>query len=165
VTTSLGITHIISVLDFIPTFPKEMQHIKKIHVMLSDSFREKITPHLDNTTAFIREALQSNPENKILVHCVMGISRSATVVCAYLIAEKAMTAPAAIDFVREKRAIVCPNIGFRRQLDEYAARLHGTTEEIEIQAKLADVPKNIRDFKLWMGRVINKKKEVGSIAS
>lgn len=67
VATSIGITHIISVLDFHPTFPNEMQHIKKMHVMLSDSFREKITPHFDETTAFIREALESNPENKVLV--------------------------------------------------------------------------------------------------
>lgn len=67
VATSLGITHIVSVLDFHPTFPNEMHHIKKLHVRLSDSFREKITPHLDDTTAFIREALQDNSENKILV--------------------------------------------------------------------------------------------------
>jgi atypical dual specificity phosphatase len=69
VTTFLGITHVISVLDFNPTFPNEMQHVKKLHVMLSDNFREKITPHLENITAFIREALESNSENKILV-CV-----------------------------------------------------------------------------------------------
>ena len=67
VATFLGITHIISVLDFHPTFPKEMKHVRKMHVMMSDSFREKITPYLDDTTEFIREALESNPENKVLV--------------------------------------------------------------------------------------------------
>lgn len=94
----------------------------------------------------------------------MGISRSATVVCAYLIAEQGMTASAAIDFVRSKRPIICPNVGFQRQLIEYATSLHGT-KEMEMQVKLADVPKNIRDFKLWMRGVINKKKEVDSVAS
>ena len=67
VSSSLGITHIISVLDFHPTFPHEMHHIKKLHVRLSDSFREKITPHLDETTTFIRDALKKDPTNKILV--------------------------------------------------------------------------------------------------
>ena len=67
VATSLGITHIVSVLDFVPTFPNEMQHIEKMHVRLSDNFREKITPHLDHTTTFIREALEGDPENKVLV--------------------------------------------------------------------------------------------------
>jgi len=132
---------------------------------LSDNFREKITPHLDKTTVFIRDALK-DPNSKVLVHCVMGISRSATVVCAYLIAEQGMTAQAAIDFVREKRPIICPNIGFRRQLDEYAATVHGgTREEIEMHVKLGEVPKNVRDFKLWMRGVITKKKEIDSAAA
>ena len=96
----------------------------------------------------------------------MGISRSATVVCAYLIAEEGMTGPAAIDFVRERRPIICPNMGFQRQLDEYAIKMHGgTKEETEMQVKLGEVPKNIRDLKLWMRGVMNKKKEIDSIAS
>ena len=67
VSKSLGITHIVSVLDFHPTFPREMHDIKKLHVRLSDNFREKIAPHLDETTAFIREALKKDPVNKVLV--------------------------------------------------------------------------------------------------
>ena len=49
----------------------------------------------------------------------MGISRSATVVCAYLVATAKMTPDEAIVSVRAKRGIVCPNLGFRRQLEEY----------------------------------------------
>lgn len=96
----------------------------------------------------------------------MGISRSATVVCAYLIAEHGMTGPDAINFVRERRPVICPNVGFRRQLDEYAAKQHGgTKEEIEMQVKLGEVPKNLRDFRLWMRGVVSRKKEIDSDAS
>ena len=95
----------------------------------------------------------------------MGISRSATIVCAYLIAERGFTATAAVDFVREKRPIVCPNVGFRQQLGEYSAKLHGTPEDGETQSKSTEVPKNIRDFKLWIRAVVSKKKEVDSLAS
>jgi len=97
----------------------------------------------------------------------MGISRSATVVCAYLIAEEGMTGPAAIDFVREKRPIVCPNMGFRQQLDEYAIKLHGgTKEEVEMQVRLGEVPKHIHDLKMWVRGVrLRKKKEIDSLAS
>ena len=96
----------------------------------------------------------------------MGISRSATVVCAYLIAESGMTGPSSIEYVRSKRPIVSPNIGFRRQLDEYALKVRGgTKEEIEMQVKLGEVPKNVRDFKHWMRGVMNKKKEIDSAAS
>ena len=52
----------------------------------------------------------------------MGISRSATVVCAYLIATTSMTSKEAIDFVISKRPIVCPNLGFRLQLETYSHR-------------------------------------------
>lgn len=54
----------------------------------------------------------------------MGISRSATVVCAYLVATTSMTAREAVDFAISKRAIVCPNLGFRRQLEAYSIRFY-----------------------------------------
>ncbi len=56
----------------------------------------------------------------------MGISRSATVVSAYLVATTMMQPHEAIDFVQSKREIVCPNLGFRRQLEVYASRVRGT---------------------------------------
>ena len=56
----------------------------------------------------------------------MGISRSATVVCAYLVATESMTPHEALVAVRGKRGMVCPNIGFMRQLEEYyATQLRG----------------------------------------
>jgi atypical dual specificity phosphatase len=55
----------------------------------------------------------------------MGISRSATIVCAYLIATTRMTPNEALAAVREKRGIVSPNMGFMRQLEEYyVAHVH-----------------------------------------
>ena len=55
----------------------------------------------------------------------MGITRSATVVCAYLIATAKMTPDEALAAVRAKREIVCPNIGFMQQLEQYADQLRG----------------------------------------
>ena len=75
----------------------------------------------------------------------MGISRSATVVCAYLIAEKGMTGPAAIDFVRGRRPTIRPGLRFRRELDEYAANVRG-------------------GFKMWMRWVLGKKETNSTIA-
>ena len=53
---------------------------------------------------------------------MLGISRSATVVCAYLIATTNLSAVESIAHVQSLRGIVCPNLGFRQQLGEYAAR-------------------------------------------
>jgi protein-tyrosine phosphatase len=52
----------------------------------------------------------------------MGISRSATVVIAYLIATGEMTPDEALAAVRAKRAIVRPNGGFMSQLQEYYSK-------------------------------------------
>jgi hypothetical protein len=54
---------------------------------------------------------------------MMGVSRSATVVCAYLIAEHNMSARDAIAFVRSARGVARPNVGFERQLEQYAKQL------------------------------------------
>ena len=53
----------------------------------------------------------------------MGISRSATVVCAYLIATTQMTPNEALAAVKAKRGIVSPNMGFLRQLEEYTRQV------------------------------------------
>jgi membrane-associated phospholipid phosphatase len=50
-------------------------------IPVQDSEYEDLLIHLPNACLFIETALSRG--GKVLVHCVMGISRSATVVCAY----------------------------------------------------------------------------------
>ncbi|KAG9341130.1 hypothetical protein JZ751_019884, partial [Albula glossodonta] len=70
---------------------------------------------------FIDHAL-SKPENKLLVHCVMGRSRSATLFLAYLMIHKDMTVVEAIEHVKERRCIL-PNRGFLKQLRQLDIQL------------------------------------------
>jgi len=118
----LGITHIISVIEGKPDLPEVIPEIQRHHLSLPDTCETIIIHHLDTTTAFIREALEENETNKVMVHCMQGVSRSATVVCAYLIATSKLSAEESIARVQSLRYIVCPNLGFRRQLREYATR-------------------------------------------
>ncbi|XP_040034549.1 dual specificity phosphatase 29 [Gasterosteus aculeatus] len=67
-----------------------------------------------SATQFIHEAL-SHPQSKVLVHCVMGRSRSAALVLAYLMMEHGLTVVDAIEHVRQRRCVL-PNHGFLRQL-------------------------------------------------
>jgi len=67
---SLGITHIISVLDFTPDLPEIIPQDQRLHVALADNPEAKILDHLDATTAFILKALAENDSNKILVSLV-----------------------------------------------------------------------------------------------
>ena len=59
----------------------------------------------------------------VLVHCVKGISRSATLILAFLIIKKKMTLQKAIETVKKKRSIA-PNEGFMQQLIELNDRVH-----------------------------------------
>ncbi|KAJ8286133.1 hypothetical protein GJAV_G00034910 [Gymnothorax javanicus] len=61
---------------------------------------------------------------KILVHCAVGVSRSATLVLAYLMIREHMTLVDAIKTVNDRRGII-PNRGFLRQLLQLDRTLHG----------------------------------------
>ncbi|KAF8967678.1 protein-tyrosine phosphatase-like protein [Flammula alnicola] len=120
--TMHGITHVISVIECKPNIPEIIPHDRILHIPIADQPEANILEHLDATTTFIIKALEENESNKVLVHCMQGVSRSATVVCAYLIATTEMTATGSIAHVQSIRGIVCPNIGFRRQLEEYSVQ-------------------------------------------
>lgn len=57
--------------------------------------------------------------SKCLVHCKMGVSRSASTVIAYAMKEYGWSLEKAYNFVKQKRSITRPNPGFMRQLAEY----------------------------------------------
>ncbi|XP_067910881.1 protein phosphatase Slingshot homolog 1-like isoform X2 [Heterodontus francisci] len=67
------------------------------------------------------EELQSTGKNhsKCLVHCKMGVSRSASTVIAYAMKEYRWSLEKAYKYVKERRSVAQPNAGFMRQLAEY----------------------------------------------
>ncbi|XP_063786449.1 dual specificity protein phosphatase 26 isoform X1 [Pseudophryne corroboree] len=69
--------------------------------------------HFYPAAEFIHRALVER--GRILVHCAMGVSRSATLVLAYLMIYHRMTLVEAITTVKDQRGVF-PNRGFLRQL-------------------------------------------------
>ncbi|KTG46117.1 hypothetical protein cypCar_00036290, partial [Cyprinus carpio] len=59
-----------------------------------------ISEYLFPAAEFIHKAI-SNPENKVLVHCIHGVSRSSTLVLAYLMIHHNMMVEDAIDHVTD----------------------------------------------------------------
>ncbi|KAJ7041997.1 protein-tyrosine phosphatase-like protein [Mycena alexandri] len=104
----LGITHIISVCP-------EAASTGKNHLVIAvdDSEYADLLIHLPNACRFIEDALEDG--GRILIHCVMGISRSPTV----LMKTRSLTTDAAISFIKGYRPRVQPNYGFVKQLDTF----------------------------------------------
>ena len=60
---------------------------------------------------------------RVLVHCRAGVSRSATLVIAYLMKRHGMSLDDALAHVRAKRPRIAPNEGFIQQLRAFEASL------------------------------------------
>ncbi|ALH06767.1 dual specificity protein phosphatase [Port-miou virus] len=85
-------------------------------IKADDSPNVQLNSVFQKVANFCEECLQQN--KKVLVHCMMGISRSASCVIAYLMLKKEMTFMDALSLVRRKRPCVSPNPGFLKQLQE-----------------------------------------------
>jgi hypothetical protein len=86
---------------------------------LKDRPEEKIKAFFEQSYNFI-----NGTKKGILIHCVMGVSRSASIVIAYLMKKYEVPFDAALKFVRSRRPIVKPNDGFIKQLKHYERTLH-----------------------------------------
>jgi predicted protein tyrosine phosphatase len=74
-----------------------------------------IASHFPVALDFIHKSLQAG-DGAVLVHCAAGVSRSATIVAAYLMAAHQIGAAEAVLRVHQARPCVCPSQGFLRQL-------------------------------------------------
>ena len=66
----LGITHVISVIDFAPRLPSSIVLENRLHIRIRDSTDEDLLKYMGRTTEFIKSALEENSENKVLVGIV-----------------------------------------------------------------------------------------------
>ena len=101
------ITHIVNVALEVPDFFSEdliyipCQSIKDNGV---DTFQSELDTIIDT--------LYKNKNNKnesVLVHCLVGRSRSATIILAYLIKYHQMSPLEALEFVKQKRNVINPS--------------------------------------------------------
>ncbi|CAG9327291.1 unnamed protein product [Blepharisma stoltei] len=110
---SLGINIIIQVLED-PRECRVFDQFQYYQIRIGDWPTANITKYLPNAIRFIHRNL--NEGKKIFVHCVAGVSRSATIVIAYMMALRKWEYEEAIKYVRSKRSRVAPNNGFEMQL-------------------------------------------------
>lgn len=92
-------------------------------VDVEDISREPIELFFHEATEFIHENVER--ENGVLVHCKAGVSRSPSVVIAYLIKYHNYTLYNAFAAARRLRSCVTPNLGFMLKLCEWEVEIRG----------------------------------------
>ncbi|XP_025771203.1 protein phosphatase Slingshot homolog 3 [Puma concolor] len=87
------------------------------NVRLWDEESAQLLPHWKETHGFVEAARAQG--TRVLVHCKMGVSRSAATVIAYAMKQYGWSLEQALRHVQELRPIARPNPGFLRQLQTY----------------------------------------------
>ncbi|XP_074868012.1 dual specificity protein phosphatase 15 [Carettochelys insculpta] len=116
------ITHIISVHES----PQPLlQEITYLLIPLPDTPEANIKKHFKECISFIHYCRLHG--GNCLVHCLAGISRSTTIVIAYVMAVTELSWQEVLQAVRAVRPIANPNPGFKQQLEEFG---HGAAWKI-----------------------------------
>ncbi|XP_038108199.1 dual specificity protein phosphatase 3 isoform X3 [Culex quinquefasciatus] len=117
----IGVTHVLNTaegtrfgqVDTGHSFYRDMSGVRYMGFPMVDQPTTDISRYFYIASKFIENGINSG--GKVLVHCMMGMSRSATCVLAYLMIARKMSAAEAIRTVRMHRDIR-PNEGFLQQL-------------------------------------------------
>lgn len=108
----LRITHVLTVASF-PITKTVMYDVHYLFIEAEDWDDENLLSSFPIAINFIKEGQK---QGTCLVHCLAGISRSATVVIAFLMQKYGLSLTEALKKVEEKRPSINPNKGFLNQL-------------------------------------------------
>ncbi|XP_064829753.1 protein phosphatase Slingshot homolog 3-like [Oncorhynchus masou masou] len=104
-------------------FPESFSYM---NIRVYDVEATDLLSHWKDTYTFINTARQSG--KAVLVHCKMGVSRSGSTVVAYAMKQQRWPLEVALSYVRDRRPIVQPNVGFMKQLHTYSGILNASQQ-------------------------------------
>ena len=87
-----------------------------LYINIRDNRQADMRPHFGRGAAFIQFHVKRG--HRVLVHCMSGISRSATLLTYYYMKQRGLGPLEALLFIKERRCIVFPNRSFLDQLFE-----------------------------------------------
>ncbi|KAM6204840.1 LOW QUALITY PROTEIN: protein phosphatase Slingshot homolog 3 [Sarcoramphus papa] len=128
------VTHILNVAREIDNFFPAL--FTYMNVRVYDEETAQLLPHWNDTFLFLSRVRAGG--GRALVHCRMGLSRSAATVLAYAMKEFGWPLERALRHVRHCRPGVLPNPGFMRQLDFYQGILHASRHSSLWEPKAAE---------------------------
>ncbi|XP_006642513.2 dual specificity protein phosphatase 8 isoform X2 [Lepisosteus oculatus] len=111
-----GITYVLNASNTCPK-PDFICESHFMRIPVNDNYCEKLLPWLDKSNDFIDKVKVSNC--RVIVHCLAGISRSATIAIAYIMKTMGLSSDDAYRFVKDRRPSISPNFNFLGQLLEF----------------------------------------------
>ncbi|XP_039625014.1 dual specificity protein phosphatase 10 [Polypterus senegalus] len=125
----LNIAYVVNVTTHLPLYHLETGLVRYKRLPATDNSKQNLRQYFEEAFEFIEEAHQCG--KGVLIHCQAGVSRSATIVIAYLMKHTLMTMTDAYKFVKGKRPVISPNLNFMGQLLEFENDLNsGVTPRI-----------------------------------
>ncbi|RZB96704.1 protein-tyrosine-phosphatase MKP1-like [Glycine soja] len=116
-----GITHVLNCVGFVcPEYFKTDFVYKTL--WLRDSPSEDITSILYDVFDYFEDV--RNQGGRVFVHCCQGVSRSTSLVIAYLMWREGQSFEDAFHYVKIARGVTNPNMGFACQLLQCQKRVH-----------------------------------------
>lgn len=116
-----GITHILNCVGFVcPEYFKADFVYRTL--WLQDSPSEDITSILYDVFDYFEDVREQS--GRVFVHCCQGVSRSTSLVIAYLMWREGQSFDDAFQYVKAARGIADPNMGFACQLLQCQKRVH-----------------------------------------
>ncbi|XP_024051132.1 dual specificity protein phosphatase 14 [Terrapene carolina triunguis] len=131
-----GITCIINATIEIPNF--NWPQFEYVKVPLADVPNAPISLYFDSVADKIQSVTRKH--GATLVHCAAGVSRSATLCIAYLMKYHKVSLFEAYNWVKSRRPVIRPNVGFWRQLIDYERKLFGKTTVKMVQTPYGVLP-------------------------
>lgn len=147
---NFSVRHILNVTREIDNFFPGM--FDYCNVRVYDDEKTDLLKHWDNTFKYISRAKMEG--SKVLVHCKMGISRSASVVIAYAMKAYNWDFEQAVKHVKEKRNCIKPNKSFVSQLETYQGILDAMKNKEKLQRSKSETnlkSENAKDGKMLPG--------------
>ena len=120
---------IVNVTEEIPNYYEDFtQGFDYLQIKIRDQNDENLFDNIEFTLSKINDYVQEHPEKKILIHCYMGSSRSASITCAYLIKYHNLNVKQSIELIKSKRDIVNINTTFITDLNRFYSELNNITD-------------------------------------
>lgn len=147
-TFAYSVRHILNVTREIDNFFPGM--FDYLNVRVYDDEKTNLLKHWDNTYRYITRAKAEG--SKVLVHCKMGVSRSASVVIAYAMKAYNWEFQKALQHVKERRNCIKPNKNFLNQLETYRGMLDAMKNKEKLQRSKSETNlKSTKDARLLPG--------------